>query len=559
MKKENIISTIILLLAAFWGSHPAILAQSNAVKKAADAVFTLTTFKADGTVIATTNGVFIGSHATGVSPWTPFVGADHAVVIDSKGAKHDVESMIGANGIYDIARFHISGNAPATLQPVSQRPAANGQIWVVPNKKSNAPQAGSIANTETFMDKYAYYILNSEASDMMNGCPVVENSGKVLGIYNVSSTTRSSTDLQFAMDFAVSGMSQNDPTLQQTAIRIALPTDQEQARLALMLAAEHGTRNYEATVDDFIRLFPNLNDGYYAKALIAANKNATEEAEKVLQTALQKVDDKAEAHHNYARFLLSLANSTESNTDEKRNAYLEKALAESKQAQSLSAEPVYQQMEAQLHYNKGDYQLAYDQFMALADKQKTNGELYYQAALAQEQLGGEDSKIHELLDKAVEVCDTPYTIVAAPYLLARGIQRDKMKDYRNAMTDFYIYEAIMYGQVGAPFYFMRGQSEARGKIFQPALNDIAHAIALDPRNTLYWAELASLNLRVKKLPEAIKSAEQCIALDPTISEAYLVLGVAQAESGQKSEGIRNMEKAKELGNEQAETFLAKYK
>ena len=89
------------------------LAQSGAVKKAADAVFSLTTFKSDGSILATSNGVFVGTDGTAISPWQPFVGASSAVVVDSKGAKHDVTALIGANGIYDLAKFQVADKVPA--------------------------------------------------------------------------------------------------------------------------------------------------------------------------------------------------------------------------------------------------------------------------------------------------------------------------------------------------------------------------------------------------------------------------------------------------------------
>ena len=91
------------------------------------------------------------------------------------------------------------------------------------------------------------------------------------------------------------------------------------------------------------------------------------------------------------------------------------------------------------------------------------------------------------------------------------------------------------------------------------LDDLAHAVALDPKNTMYWAELASANLKVKKFNEAIISSQECLRLDDKVSEAYLILGVSLAETGKKTEGLENMRKAQELGNEQAASFIEKYK
>ena len=80
-------------------------AQPSPVKKAAQSVFSLTTFK-QGNIIATTNGVFT-ANGEALSMWHPFVDADSAVVVDSKGNKYIVESLLGANDIYDLCKFRI--------------------------------------------------------------------------------------------------------------------------------------------------------------------------------------------------------------------------------------------------------------------------------------------------------------------------------------------------------------------------------------------------------------------------------------------------------------------
>ena len=64
---KRIITTLIYMLTLVVA-----FAQNQ---KAEKAVFTLTTFKADGTILASTNGVFVGSQGDAVSAWTPFIGA----------------------------------------------------------------------------------------------------------------------------------------------------------------------------------------------------------------------------------------------------------------------------------------------------------------------------------------------------------------------------------------------------------------------------------------------------------------------------------------------------
>src|SRR3712207_8736310 len=67
-------------------------AQPAAVVKAAKAVFTLTTFKKDGSLLASSHGVFVGNNGEAITLWNPLKGADKAVIIDANGNKQDRKS-----------------------------------------------------------------------------------------------------------------------------------------------------------------------------------------------------------------------------------------------------------------------------------------------------------------------------------------------------------------------------------------------------------------------------------------------------------------------------------
>ena len=60
-------------------------AQPGWVKNASKSVFTLKTFSADGSLIASSNGFFTGSNGEAISSFTPFKGAARAVIIDAAG------------------------------------------------------------------------------------------------------------------------------------------------------------------------------------------------------------------------------------------------------------------------------------------------------------------------------------------------------------------------------------------------------------------------------------------------------------------------------------------
>ena len=550
--------TLILAISLVFGVSTSLFAQPAAVKKAADAAFTLTTFKADGSILATSNGVCISTDGIAVSPWKPFIGADKAVIVDSKGQKHDVECLLGANEIYDIAKFQVSGKTAAA--PLATTVSAGDEVWLTPILKSGNAEKANVTSVEKFMDKYNYAILSSSATDKMNGVPVFDKKGQVIGLYNKSGDSQSSTDANYAKDFVLKGLSQNDVTLRQSDIRIGLPSTLEEAVVALMLSSEKPANIHEAIVNEFITKFPQSNDGYYALANIQIAKGEVANADKTMQTAIGKVTAKDEAHYNFARLIYRNAFIPE--FEEKAKAIgwtLDKALDEVQKAQSAKANDAYRHLQAQITYAKGDYAKAYTDFEALTKTKFNNPELYLEMAQSRQHLGGTDQEILDLLNKSIELCDTPYVSTSAPYFYTRGQQLEKMGEYRKAVQDYYTYEYFNQGRLGAAFYYMREQCEVKGRMWQQALQDILVASRLDPKEALYPTEAGSLLLRLNKLDAAMSAAQQAIQLDAAQPDAYLILGIAQCESKQKESGIKNIQKAKGLGNTQADTFLQKYK
>ena len=550
--------TLILAISLVFGVSTSLFAQPAAVKKAADAAFTLTTFKADGSILATSNGVCISTDGIAVSPWKPFIGANKAVIVDSKGQKHDVECLLGANEIYDIAKFQVSGKTAAA--PLATTVSASDEVWLTPILKSGNAEKANVTSVEKFMDRYNYAILSSSATDKMNGVPVFDKKGQVIGLYNKVGDSQSSTDANYAKDFVLKGLSQNDVTLRQSDIRIGLPNTLEEAVVALMLSSEKPANIHEAIVNEFITKFPQSNDGYYALANIQIAKGEVANADKTMQTAIGKVTAKDEAHYNFARLIYRNAFIPE--FEEKAKAIgwtLDKALDEVQKAQSTKANDAYRHLQAQITYAKGDYAKAYTDFEALTKTKFNNPELYLEMAQSRQHLGGTDQEILDLLNKSIELCDTPYVSTSAPYFYTRGQQLEKMGEYRKAVQDYYTYEYFNQGRLGAAFYYMREQCEVKGRMWQQALQDILVASRLDPKEALYPTEAGSLLLRLNKLDAAMSAAQQAIQLDDAQPDAYLILGIAQCESKQKESGIKNIQKAKELGNTQADTFLQKYK
>lgn len=547
-----------ILGALFLCASTTAFAQPAAVKKAAQSVFTLTTFNKSGDIVGSTKGVFVGN-GEAVAMWHPFVGADSAVVIDNKGVSHEVDALFGANDIYDICKFRVKGKTtPAVLAP--KPTPASGKLWIVDYsiKKPSAKEV-QIASTETFMDSCSYYIFNdNDVSGSDLGCPVVNEMGQVAGIMQrpKSGGRAYSADSRLTNTFVLTGLSMNNATLRKCGIRTALPKTQNDALVTLMFA---GQRNdsalYTSYIDEFIAAFPQQPDGYTAKAQqeMAGGKYA--EAARNMETAIKNAEHKDEAHSNYAK----LIHQKEIYYSDRpfKDWSLDKALEEAQTAYTINPLPTYRHQEAQILYSKGDYQQAYDIFMSLSNTTMRGGELFFEAAQCQQQLKASADTIIALLDSAVTAQGNNSS--AAPYILQRGLVYDKEGKHRNAFIDYCTYDSLLAGRATHDFYYIKYQCENKMRLYQQALQDIAHAIVLNRNEPTYYAELASLQLKVGQNDKAIETTDLALKLIDSYPDIYIIRGIAFGELGQKEKARESLLKAKELGDERADKLMEKYK
>ncbi len=525
-------------------------------------LFTLTTYNADGSIrSAGCYGVFINTNGEAVGPWSPFAGAAKATVTDISGKTFNVETLIGANELYDVCRFRVDTKSVPMTSTTSQAKEGNS-VWLpaIDGKKVETVEM-KVVRTEQFMDKYAYYILPATDKAYPTGLPLINSDGKLLGLLqkSVTSDELHATDIQFFMDLHISGLSIYDPIYQQTGIRLEMPTDKKDALVMLIMAHDQqDSTKYASYIEDFIRLFPNETDGYSARAQQKVNAGDFQGADKDMKTAISKADNKAEAHAGYARIIYQKM--VYSPDTLYKEWTLDKALDETRQAYNLNPDPAYRHREAQIIFSQGDYKTALDIFTQLTQTPlRQNGEIFYEAAQCKTQLQAPKTEIIALLDSAVATCPQPVNTIAAPYILARGGVYAQMGDYRKALADYNVYDTLMAGRATADFYYTRYQCEMETKQFQQALNDLAHAAVISQYNPYYVAELASLQLRFNRYEDAIQAANVCIIQDPNSSDAYIIKGIALIQSDKKSEGMECLQKAKELGDERAQGYSDKYK
>lgn len=531
-------------------------------KKAANAVFTLKTFNADGSLLASVNGFFINDQGMAVSSFAPFKNAQRAVIIDAQGKEMEVECLTGFNDMYDVAKFQVAAKKTQALN-IAQSPASNGAtLWLLPYAVKKVPACiqGTVNSAEQFGEGYTYYTLDITTTDLQVGCPVLNEQGEVVGILQPSASGKSSTGYAVSASFAnnlhMMGLSLSDPVLRSVKIAKALPDDLSEATLTLYVnSSTMEAEEYSRLINRFIEKFPHASDGYVYRARRKMLKDDFQGADEDMKQALKVTDTKDEAHYQYAQLIFQ---KIVYQNDKPFDPWtLDLALKESQAAYALTPQPIYRQQQAQILYAQQQYDAAYDLYMELAKTDMMKAESYYAAAQCKIQKGDKEAGL-ALLDSAVNTFTKPYIKTAAPYLLARAQALFEAKKYRPAVNDYNDYETLMTAQLNANFYFLREQAEFAGHLFQQALNDIHRAVEMEPNELVYRAEKANVELRVGKTDDAIESAKECISMAPQESDGYLLLGLAQCVKGQKAEGLTNLNKAKELGNSQAQSLIDKY-
>lgn len=549
--------TILLCVALFAGT---ILAQPD-VKKTAKSVFTLKTFTADGSLLTSSNGFFIDERGAALSSYTPFRNAAKAVIIDAQGKEYPVECMLGANEMYDVAKFKVAIKRSVPLSVATSEMKEGDKVWLLPYSAKKTPESksGIIEKAEKFQADYDYYTITLAAPENTVSCPFLNGRGEVVGMMQkpvkANSPTSYAISAKFGSDMKITGLSINDQTLKSINIKKDLPDDIDQAILTLYIVGSADSVRYMQVVEDFIAKFPQAPDGYVARAQQASNANKFDAAAADMEQAIKVAAKKDDVHYNYARLIFQ--KELYKGNLPYADWSLDKALSEAIAAYDINQVAAYKQLQAQILFAQKKYDEAFDKYIELANNGQKQAEIYYEASRCKEMLNDSTAML-AMLDSAVNTFSKPYLKAAAPYLFTRAQAYVKAGKYRQAILDYNDYESLMSTQLNDNFYYLRYQTEMAGHLYQQALNDISKAISKAPDNAVYHAEKAALELRVGHYEDAAATATECIHTDPDLSDGYLFLGYAQCLLGKKAEGIKNLQKAKELGDGQAQSLIDKY-
>lgn len=393
---------IYIFLFLFLGSLSA-AAQPATAKKALPSVFTLKTFDAEGKMIASTTGFYCSQTGEAVSPYAPFKGAVRALTIDGTGKEAEVEEMLGANEIYDVAKFRTNAKRSQPLTIATTAAVIGSEAWIVPyaHKKAAPAVHATVSQTQLIADSAAtYYTLQTPAQDALVGSPVLGQDGNVIAMVQPAAKAGSPQTFAIAANYAtalkIRGLSLNDPALKATKIRKALPDERDQAEVTLYIASfGNDSTVFDDITERFIAKFPNSPDGYTYRAKRATAGGRYDAAQADLSRAMEVAEKKDEVRL----------------------------------------------LQAQLNYVRGNYKAALEDYNIINTSAPT-AQTYYEAAETQLALTDSIAAL-ELMGKAIATFSKPYLKTAAPYIMARIQLLVTLGRKEEAIPDIREYEELM--------------------------------------------------------------------------------------------------------------------
>lgn len=541
------------------------------VEKAKRAVFSVVTYDENDKMLNTGNGFFVSEDGLALSDYSLFKGAERAVVITAEGKQMPVSVILGANDMYDVIKFRVAiteKKVPA-LVVANAAPAVGADAWMLPysTQKSIACESGKVKEISKVVGDYYYYTLGIQMKDKMVSCPVMNADGQVFGIAQKASgadtiTTSYAVGAPFAMAQKITALSLGDATLKKIGIRKGLPEEEDQALVYLFMASNQmNGEDYEAVLNDFILQFPNSADGYLRRAnyYVARGSEDSSYYDKAVadfNQALKVASKKDDVYYNIAKTIYSYQLTKPEKTY--KDWTYETALQNLRQAEAIDPLPVYTQLQGDILFAQQDYAGALAAYEKVNTSNLASPATFFSAAKTKELLKADTKEVLALMDSCIAHCPQPMTGAFAPYLLERALMYMNDNQARNAMLDYDAYFTAVNGQVNDLFYYYREQAALKARQYQRALDDIAKAIELNPKDMTYQVENAVVNLRVGRYEESMKILDAILKEDPKYAEAYRLLGLCQIQLQKTDEACGNFKKAKELGDPNVEDLITKY-
>ncbi|MCQ2257078.1 MAG: hypothetical protein MJZ41_03680 [Bacteroidaceae bacterium] len=536
------------------------------------AMFSLNTYGKDGNLLHQGTGFYVGPDGDAIADYRLFKGAYQAKVTDAAGKTFDVDCILGADDSYSIVRFKVDTKGNSVLSPVAAPQHKGGTVYAV-NTESNELKYGiaAVADTSMIKGEYVYYALSSAVDEKLLGGPVFDEKGLLVGIMHSTIADKSYVlDVHFKDTLKISAImsSSANVALNNIFIPKGLPETAEEALVYLYFKSKSASdAEYIDMTNRFVAAFPQNAEGYMRRATPLIDLQRFDEAEADLQKYLTLVEDKAVGNYNVGSAIFNKLSfqpepAYDKWTHDVAISYMDKAIEfnrakniDEKEKQAHEAQFMIQK--ALILRGKKDCDAAIAIYEELNKRNKMPS-YFYAISLAQEARGDSALACIAPLDSAIAMYSEPLPTEAGEYIIRRGKLLANAGRYRDAVKDYNKYSYLNNSRMNSTFYYERAQIEINARMFQQALDDIDKAIEISPRVPLFHFEKASLFLRVGNYDECIESCNNTIMLNPDIIDAYRLLGYAQLQKGDKEAGRKNLQKAIDMGDENAKVILEKY-
>ena len=503
-------------------------------------------------------------------------------VSDTNGTLVDVERILGADSNYGLVKMQVTGKklSPVTIGG-STSASTGSQTYALSfskNKITTCPTA-TVEKKDIVEEKYAYYTLSTAFEDKYTTAALFNDNGECLGIVQSPIGGKSyAIDINLGKNLSIAPILDRSGAVAMNNIFIkkGLPETMEESLVYLYVKSKSADNDeYLDLLNLFISQYPNNAEGYYRRSTVYQDLLRFDDADNDLKTYLRFAADKMVANANvassiYTKLLYQPNAPYEKWSYDLSLDYMDKALAEAEQRMS-NAKTDDEKKEAEVTLVQYKLQKAQilmakkDDAQAISIYQDVNRSEYRSATtllaecLAHEAAGDSMSVMIELMDSAINSFGDPLPKDAANFVMRRAKYHETAGNYRKAVQDYNTYCYLNNNQLHDRFYYDRALLEMQARMYQQAIDDINHSIEMAPNTALYHVEKSGIMLRVNRVDECIAAAKRAIELNPELSDAYRILGYAQAEKGNKAEGIKNLEKAVSLGDETAKGILERYK
>lgn len=565
----TILCTIVLLVNA----------QKKAPKwldKQQKAVVSITTYGDNNEVLREGTGFFVTESGEVLSSYAIFEGAAKAIVKDSEGKQYPVANILGADDLYDVIRVKATVPRKVPFFKIASEPVQSGSpVYLIPfgQGKNNFSQ-GEITEVSNLKALYGYYKTSIPVEPAQLNAPMVTESGEVLGLTQDDAAGNKqisyAVSAGYIQSLAISSTDALNKTYSNIGILKAWPADFDQAQVALYLMATlQPPKTYIETLNNFIETFPNKADGYidrashyaFNRAELAASPDEEEalltRAFDDLNTASKYSDNQALVNYNKAKLIYGVATGEVPPTDE---AWSYKAALETIQmAIDEDNRPEYHQLKGDIYFSQEQFQQAYDEYMIVNNGEMATPSTYYMAAKSKQFIPGTPIvEMIALMDSAIAKAGSEPTQETMNYILERIDYKMQLNQYEEAIADYNLYYELLDGNVGDAFYYYRKQPKFRNGDMEGALEDMKKAITLNPNNPTYYAEIASVYIRLEDYDNAMVGVERALRLAPDFASGYRLKGLCEIRQDKSVEACESFAKAKELGDPLADRLLKEH-